>query len=76
VSDPTSPSHYKDLDPEPIDVIEGWGLGFNLGNVVKYVARAGRKTPDALEDLKKAHWYLGRHIDGLGKDDGGNHADQ
>src|SRR5687767_685972 len=33
-ADPTKPRHYKDLNPEPIDVIAAWGLGFNLGCVV------------------------------------------
>jgi len=62
VSDPVNPSHYRDLKPEPIDVIEGWNLGFHLGNAVKYIARAGRKTPDGLGDLRKAAWYLQREI--------------
>ena len=38
------------------------GLGFNLGNVVKYIARAGYKTADSLQDLRKAAWYLDREI--------------
>ena len=37
------------------------GLGFNLGNAVKYISRAEAKgTP--IEDLKKAMWYLDREI--------------
>ena len=55
------PEHYggKDNPYEAIKVIEAWGLGFCLGNVVKYIARAGRKpTATVLEDLKKAAWYL------------------
>jgi hypothetical protein len=47
---------------EAIDVVDAWGLGFELGNVVKYLARAGHKHPDRLEDLKKARWYLDREI--------------
>lgn len=47
---------------ECLDVIEKLELGFNLGNVMKYIWRAGRKTPDALEDLKKAKVYLEREI--------------
>ena len=48
---------------EAIKVIEAWDLGFCLGNTVKYIARAGKKDPDAeLEDLKKARWYLDREI--------------
>jgi len=56
------PSHYAaGRLYEPIDVIEDWELGFNLGNAVKYLSRAGRKE-DALEDLKKAAWYIDREI--------------
>lgn len=40
-----NPSHYTDLNPEPIEVIEEWNLGFHLGNALKYMARAGRKDP-------------------------------
>ena len=56
------PDYYKTGGIEAIDAIEAWGLGFNLGNVVKYIARAGRKTKDGLRDLKKAEWYLSREI--------------
>lgn len=59
--DATNPAHYRERSPEPIDVIEGWGLGFHLGNAIKYVARAGRKG-DRLEDLRKGRWYLDREI--------------
>ena len=44
-----------------IEAIEDWDLNFHLGNVVKYVARAEHKN-DAIEDLKKARWYLDRDI--------------
>lgn len=60
--DAIRPSHYTELQPEPIDVIESWKLGFHLGNAVKYIARAGRKTSDAITDLEKAVWYLQREI--------------
>lgn len=59
------PRHYggEDNPYEAIKVIEAWGLGFNLGNTVKYISRAGKKDPLALaEDLKKARWYLDREI--------------
>lgn len=60
------PQHYGGADNpyEAIKVIEAWQLGFNLGNAVKYVSRAGKKG-DALEDLKKARWYLDREISRL-----------
>ena len=56
------PDYYKRGGIEAIDAIEAWELGFHLGNVVKYIARAGRKTKDGLRDLKKAEWYLSREI--------------
>ena len=62
VSDPIlHPAHYTFSAIEPIDVIESWQLGFHLGNVVKYIARAGRKGT-RVDDLKKARWYLDREI--------------
>ena len=57
------PAHYggEDNPYEAIKVIEAWDLGFNLGNVVKYISRAGKKGAK-IEDLKKAQWYLNREI--------------
>lgn len=55
------PSHYNHGSIEPIDVIEDWGLGFCDGNALKYIARFRHKGR-ALEDLKKARWYLDRLI--------------
>lgn len=57
------PQHYSRKGIEAIDVIEAFGLGFHLGNVVKYILRAGRKS-DGDEDLRKARWYLDRRLDG------------
>ena len=58
------PDHYGGAeDPyEAIKVIEAWRLGFCLGNTVKYICRAERKA-DAIEDLRKAAWYLNREIE-------------
>lgn len=63
--DPVSnPAHYTDGGVETIDFIEAKGLGYHLGNVVKYISRAGKKgTNNGLEDLKKAQWYLSRAIE-------------
>ena len=55
------PSHYTFGDIEVLDAIEAWGLGYHLGNVVKYVARADHKGKP-IEDLEKALFYLGREI--------------
>lgn len=65
------PSHYRAGDTyETIRVIEAWGLAkdYFLGNVVKYISRAGLKNDKALEDLKKAQWYLNRKISNMEKD--------
>ena len=58
------PDHYggKENTYEAIKVIEAWDLGFHLGNVVKYISRAGKKTKNTNEDLKKAKWYLERYL--------------
>ena len=56
------PNHYTEGKKyEPIDVITDWKLDFCLGNVVKYISRAGRKA-NYLEDLKKAQFYLNYKI--------------
>ncbi len=60
------PPHYKAGGIETIDFIEAKGLGYNLGNVVKYVSRADLKG-NKMEDLQKARWYLDRAIANLGK---------
>ena len=57
-----APAHYT-LTPEPIDAIEGWGLNYNLGSVVAYIARAGKKAGNsAKDDLAKARTFLSREI--------------
>lgn len=55
------PAHYNHGAYEVISVIEDWKLGYHLGNVVKYVARAPYKGEE-IQDLKKAAWYLQRKI--------------
>ena len=57
------PDHYKAGNLEVIDIIEEYGLDFHLGNAVKYILRAGRKTEDPIEDLEKAVWYIQRFLD-------------
>lgn len=56
------PPHYRAGGIETIDFIEAKDLNYRLGNVVKYVSRAGKKASDPIEDLKKAAWYLEREI--------------
>lgn len=64
------PNHYGGVENqyEVIKVCEAWGMDRDayLFNVVKYVARAGKKDPaKELEDLKKAAFYLNRKIKNL-----------
>lgn len=58
------PAHYTDGKIEVIDFIEDKGLGFCLGNAVKYISRAGKKDKTkTIQDLQKAAWYLNREIE-------------
>jgi hypothetical protein len=64
------PEHYGGAGAtyEVFNVLEAWSLDtdFYLGNVIKYVARAGKKNPaKTKEDLQKALVYLQRRIDSL-----------
>jgi len=66
------PDHYGGSENlyEVVKVCEAWGLDYDayLFNVVKYVARAGKKDSDKeIQDLKKALWYLERKIQNLEK---------
>lgn len=55
------PAHYN-AHPSGIEVIEiVRHMGFNLGNVVKYILRCDEKG-NAVEDLEKARWYLDDEI--------------
>ena len=66
------PEHYVDgREIEPIDVIDDWTLGFYEGQVLKHIARAGRKTDSELEDLRKAKFYLDRLVKLVAEDEGG-----
>ena len=61
-ADPVNhPAHYKVGGIETIDFIEAKKLGYNLGNVVKYITRSDHKG-NRLQDLRKAQWYLEREI--------------
>lgn len=57
--------HYEDgRKYKPRKVIRDWGLNFNLGSAVKYIARAGRKD-DIIKDLKKAIEYIQFEIEAI-----------
>ena len=54
-----SPSHYTRGSIEVWDFIRDQQLNYHLGNAIKYICRAGFKSPDTkVEDLKKAIHYL------------------
>lgn len=57
-----TPPHYQG-SIQPIDLINAQDLNFNLGNVVKYVCRAGKKQGEnILSDLEKAKDYINYEI--------------
>lgn len=55
------PKHYTNHPSGVEAIVVARGMPFNLGNAFKYVFRAGSKG-DAIEDLKKARWYLDDQI--------------
>jgi hypothetical protein len=60
------PKHYTE-HPSGIECIQITEfMGFNLGNAIKYIWRADLKH-DAVEDMKKAIWYIQREIDKRGR---------
>lgn len=61
-ADAVNPRHYRE-HPSGVECIAiTEAFGFNLGNVIKYVWRAGLKSADPTEDLRKAQWYLEREL--------------
>ena len=57
------PDHYNTGRIEVIAFLDDQGLGFSLGNAVKYISRAGKKNPSTyVQDLEKARWYLDHEI--------------
>ena len=57
-----NPEYYK--GSAMADYVSDFNLNFDLGNVVKYVSRAGKKRGEkAVEDLEKARWYLSHAIE-------------
>lgn len=61
------PGYYNPADPyEPRKVIRAWGFGWNLGNALAYMARAGKKDPQKhIEDLEKAIQQLQFEVEDL-----------
>lgn len=67
MSDPIQPAHYRQ-HPSGVEAIEiTEHFNFCLGNAIKYVWRAGLKG-EALEDLRKARYYIEREIERITKE--------
>lgn len=67
ITDNNTPTHYQG-SVQPIDLINAQDLNFNLGNVIKYVSRAGKKEGEnTLSDLEKAKDYLNFEIERVKK---------
>ena len=65
----STPPHYQGTI-QPIDLINAQNLNFNLGNVVKYVCRAGKKQGEnVLSDLEKAKNYINYEIERIKKNE-------
>ena len=63
INNTTTPPHYQGTI-QPIDLINAQDLNFNLGNVIKYVCRAGKKQGEnILSDLEKAKDYINFEIE-------------
>lgn len=65
--DSINPVHYRQHPSGVECVVITEHMSFNLGNAVKYIWRAGLKTKDPIEDLKKSLWYIEREIQRLVK---------
>ncbi len=61
------PSHYHRGGLEAFDVIDKFELTYHVGTAVAYLLRAGKKTPDGSEDMRKAVRHLQREIQRLSK---------
>ena len=64
MNDPVNhPGHYTAGKIEVIDFLEDQGFPYHLGNAVKYICRAGKKSPDTkVEDILKAISYLEKEV--------------
>ena len=61
-----TPKHYESNNFDVIDICKAYNLNFNLGNVVKYICRLGKKD-SPLQELEKAKDYINREIEHLKK---------
>ena len=64
------PEHYQGAGMSVIEVIQAYRLNFELGNVIKYTLRAGKKPDEnVIRELEKAMWYLQAEIERRRRDD-------
>ncbi len=57
------PNYYKSRSGQDVlDVIADFDMDFLMGNVFKYIVRAGKKSEETIEDLNKAKEYIDRKI--------------
>jgi Protein of unknwon function (DUF3310) len=65
-NDPVNHPHHYTRHPSGVECVDiAEHFVFNVGNAIKYLWRAGLKSRDPVEDLKKARWYVSREIDRL-----------
>ena len=57
------PTYYQRGSSDVWNFIRDQGLNFHLGNVIKYICRAGYKTDSKIQDLEKALHYLTNELD-------------
>ena len=57
------PAYYQRGSSDVWNFVRDQGLNFHLGNVVKYICRAGYKTDSKIQDLEKALHYLQNELD-------------
>lgn len=70
MSDRINPPYYRRLGMEVADIIAAWGLSYNLGVALAYILRAGKKTPDPTDDLKKVLWHIEDELKRIGERQG------
>lgn len=58
-----SPEYYNFSNIQPLDAAIAWGFDYLRGSALKYMVRAGKKTPDPREDINKAIFYLNRYVE-------------
>ena len=51
-------NHYKSFKIQPVEFIHINGLGYIVGNIIKYVCRHQLKHSSSIEDLRKARHYI------------------